>query len=317
MHIRRKHGWEIAEREVTPEAVWLNRRSLLGGAAGILAGAAPATAQRVGDDPTVAAYPFPRNPKYKTDREITPESLSANYNNFIEFGSGKRTQRAAQALVLRPWVIKIDGETEKPREVDIDTLFQAMQKEERVYRFRCVEGWSTVVPWTGFPLKDLIAFARPLSAAKYVRFETFTDPKMAPGQKSRLYPWPYREAITMEEATHPLSLMATGAYGKPMAKQFGAPLRLVVPWKYGFKSIKSVNRITFTRERPVSLWEELQPDEYGFWANINPDVPHKRWSQADEEALGTGSRIPTKLYNGYAAEVADLYRDIKGERLFT
>lgn len=318
MLIRKTRRWEIAEREATPEAVWLNRRSLLGTAAtGVgLAASGPALAQRVGDDPTVSAYPFKRNERYTLDRELTPENISSNYNNFYEYGTTKQIARAAQQLQTRPWTVKIDGMVEKPREVDFDALFAAMPREERLYRFRCVEAWSMAVPWSGFPLKALVDYAKPLSGAKYIRFETFLDPKMAPGQKSRIYPWPYVEGVTMAEAANDLAFMVTGAYGKPLAKQFGAPLRLALPWKYGFKSIKSITRISFVQERPVSLWEQIQPSEYGFWANVNPEVPHPRWSQATEEVLGKSERAKTLLYNGYAEEVAELYRNIKGERLF-
>jgi sulfoxide reductase catalytic subunit YedY len=179
-----------------------------------------------------------------------------------------------------------------------------------------VEAWSAVIPWTGFPMADLVALARPLSAAKYVRMETFLDPEVAPGQRQSWWPWPYVEGLTIAEATHPLTLLVTGAYGKPLEEQNGAPLRLAVPWKYGFKSTKSIVRFTFTDERPQSFWMDVAGNEYGFWANVNPEVPHARWSQAQEEPLGRDEKIPTLLYNGYAEEVAGLYADLSGERLF-
>lgn len=318
MLIRRKRRWEIAERDATPEALWLSRRSVLAGgaAAATMSIGGGALAQRVGDDPTMAAYPYKRNARFTLDRELTPENVASNYNNFTEYGTTKQIARAAQQLEIRPWTVKIDGMVEQPREVDFDTIFAAMPREERLYRLRCVEAWSMALPWSGFPLKALVDYAKPLSSAKYLRFETFMDPKMAPGQRSRLYHWPYVEGITMAEATSELAFIATGVYGKPLPKQFGAPLRLTLPWKYGFKSIKSIVRISFVAERPMGFWEKLQPSEYGFWGNVNPEVSHPRWSQASEEVIGKGDRVKTLLFNGYAEEVAGLYRDIKGERLF-
>jgi sulfoxide reductase catalytic subunit YedY len=192
-----------------------------------------------------------------------------------------------------------------------------MPKEERLYRLRCVEAWSMAIPWSGFPMKALVELAKPLSSAKYVEMLTFLDAKVAPGQRQFWYPWPYREGITIEEATNELTFLATGAYGKPLAKQFGAPLRLALPWKYGFKSIKSIVKFSFTDKRPVSFWEKLQAQEYGFWANVNPMVPHPRWSQATEEVIGAGGkRVPTLPYNGYGEFVAHLYKGKDGEKLF-
>ena len=206
---------------------------------------------------------------------------------------------------------------EKEQKVDIDTLLKAMPLEERLYRHRCVEAWAIAVPWTGFPMKALLDLARPAAGAKYVVMETFNDKKMAPGQRQFWYPWPYVETITIEEAANELSIIGTGAYGKPMPKQNGAPLRLVVPWKYGFKQIKSIVRFTFTDKAPKSFWQKVQSKEYGFWANVNPEVDHPRWSQATEKLLGTGKRVPTQLYNGYAEQVAELYTEIqKKEKTF-
>jgi sulfoxide reductase catalytic subunit YedY len=193
-----------------------------------------------------------------------------------------------------------------------------MTLEERLYRHRFVAAWGMTIPWSGFPLAKLVEMARPLSSAKFLRMETFMDPANAPGQKVRLYPWPYVEGLTMAEATNELAFMVTGAYGKPVAKSMGAPIRLAVPWKYGFKSIKSIVKFTFTDQRPKSYWEALQASEYGFWANVNPEVPHARWSQADESVLGTVSkRVPTLLFNGYAEYVADIYKGLEKERLWT
>lgn len=314
MHILKRPGWYLPESAATPEAIFLNRRTLMAGAAAALP--LSAHAQRVDDDPTMAAYPFKRNEAYALDRPLTEEKAASNYNNFYEYGTHKTIQRAAQSLKTRPWAITIDGMVEKPMEVGFDDLFAAMPKEERTYRFRCVEAWAMAVPWSGFTLKALVDYAKPKSGAKFVRFETFLDPAMAPGQRSKLYDWPYVEGVTMAEARNDLSFIATGVYGKPLAKQFGAPIRLVLPWKYGFKSIKSIRKITFTDQRPVGLWEAIQPSEYGFWANVNPQVPHPRWSQASEEVLGTGDRRPTLLYNGYGEQVASLYNGLAAEKLY-
>jgi sulfoxide reductase catalytic subunit YedY len=255
--------------------------------------------------------------RYRIDRDLTDEKISTTYNNFYEFGSSKNIWQAAEKLNIRPWEIKIDGMVEKPRTVGIDDLLKVMKLEERLYRHRCVEAWAMAVPWTGFPMKDFVAFAAPLSSAKYVRMETFMDPSVAPGQKAGWYPWPYVEGLTIDEATNELTLLATGIYGKPMPRQMGAPLRLVTPWKYGFKSVKSIVRFNFTDQRPKSFWEAIQASEYGFWANVNPKVPHPRWSQASEELIGTGgSRVPTQIFNGYGDFVADLYANRQSERLW-
>lgn len=212
--------------------------------------------------------------------------------------------------------MKLDGLVEKPLEIDIDALLKRMPLEERLYRHRCVEGWAMAVPWSGFAFRNLMELARPLSSAKYVRMETFLDPAVAPGQRQSWYPWPYTEGLTIAEATNDLAFLVTGAYGKPVAKSMGAPLRLAVPWKYGFKSIKSITRFSFTTERPKTYWEQLQANEYGFWANVNPAVPHPRWSQASETLLGTDERRPTQLFNGYGEYVAPLYQGLDRERLW-
>ena len=318
MLIKRIPSWQLPESAATPEAMFLDRRAFLsaGAAATVAFQPTVAGAQKIGDDPSTALYPFARNETYKLDRPLTPEETNANYNNFYEFGTSKSVSKAAQALQTRPWMITIDGMVEKPMEIGIDDLLKTMPKEERLYRFRCVEAWSMTIPWSGFAIKALLNFAKPLSGAKYLRMETFLDPKMAPGQRSPGYPWPYVEALTIEEAANNMAFLVTGAYGKPAAKQHGAPLRLAVPWKYGFKSIKSIRKFTFTDKRPIGLWEALQSSEYGFWANVNPAVSHPRWSQATEEVLGTGKRVPTLLFNGYGAEVADLYKGMDKERLW-
>ncbi|GJD40275.1 protein-methionine-sulfoxide reductase catalytic subunit MsrP [Methylobacterium bullatum] len=317
MYIKRRSGWEMPERLATPESVFLNRRALLGGVAGLaatsLVGVEGAFAAA---DPTSGLYPAARNEAYTLDRPLTAEKFSADYNNFYEFGTSKTVLPAANALKTRPWTLKIDGLVEKPFEIGIDDLVRKMTLEERLYRHRCVEAWSMSVPWTGFPLSKLVALAKPASGAKYLRMETFMDKSMAPGQRSFLYPWPYVEGLTMEEANNDLAFIATGIYGKPLANQFGAPIRLAVPWKYGFKSVKSIVKLSFVAERPKTFWEGLQASEYGFWANVNPAVSHPRWSQASERVLGTDQRVPTLIYNGYGEQVAGLYKGLENERLF-
>jgi sulfoxide reductase catalytic subunit YedY len=322
MNVIRRRGWEIPERLATPEHLFFNRRSFIGAAAAGTASIAftpqLALAQRVTDvpDPSADLYPAKRNEKYTLDRPVTDEKVNANYNNFYEFGSSKSVARAAQALKIRPWTIKIDGMVEKPMEVGIDDLVRKFPLEERLYRHRCVEAWSMAVPWSGFPMAKLVELAQPLSSAKYVRMETFLDKSIAPGQRQTWFPWPYVEGLTIAEATNELTFLVTGAYGKPVAKVHGAPIRLAVPWKYGFKHIKSIVRFSFTDQRPKSYWEDLQSSEYGFWANVNPEVAHPRWSQATEELIGFGERRPTLLFNGYGEYVAHLYKGLENERLW-
>jgi sulfoxide reductase catalytic subunit YedY len=321
MHIMHRRGWEIPEHQATPEGVYLNRRALLAAAAGAAASAlAPqiADAQRVTDipDPTKDLYPAKRNEKYGIgDRAITPEKINGNYNNFYEYGGSKDIARAAQQLRIRPWTVKVDGMVEKPFDIAIDDLIRKMPLEERLYRHRCVEAWSMTIPWTGFPMAKLVELAKPLGSAKYVTMQTFKD-DTAPGFRQVWYPWPYTEGLTIEEANNELAFLVTGMYGKPALKQMGSPLRLAVPRKYGFKSIKSIVRFSFTDKRPSTFWEALQASEYGFWANVNPEVPHPRWSQATEEDITTRERRPTLLFNGYADYVAGIYKGLeKTERL--
>jgi methionine sulfoxide reductase catalytic subunit len=323
MNVIRRRGWEIPDRLATPEHLYFNRRALLvGGASAAVLAPYAALAQRASDaanlpDPSAGLYPAKRNEKYTLDRPITDEKVNGTWNNFYEFGSQKTISSAAQALNTRPWTIKIDGMVEKPFEIGVDDLMRKMGLEERTYRHRCVEAWSMAIAWTGFPFAKLVELARPLGSAKYVQMQTFMDPKMAFGQRQSWFPWPYTEGLSMAEATNELAFLATGAYGHPMAKQHGAPLRLAVPWKYGFKSVKSINHFTFTDKRPHSYWEALQASEYGFWANVNPAVPHPRWSQASEELIGTGERRPTLLFNGYAEYVAGIYKGLESsERLW-
>jgi len=318
MLTRLRKGWELPESAATPESVYLNRRQLIRGAgAGALLATMPRFAARAEDGPIAPeVYPASRNDLFTVERDLTPEDLATTYNNYYEFGSHKNISMAAQELQLRPWAVTIDGMVEQEITLDAEELIRQMPIEERLYRHRCVEAWAMTVPWSGFGLKALVDFARPLSSAQYLVMTTFEDSDMAPGQRQFWYPWPYVEGLTMAEATNDLAFIATGVYGKPMPKQNGAPLRLAVPWKYGFKSVKSIVRFTFTDTRPVSFWEEIAGNEYGFWANVNPEVPHPRWSQATERLLGSDERVPTRLFNGYGEFVAGLYDGLDDEPLY-
>lgn len=326
MLTRVKRLWELPESAATDENIFLNRRSLvkaLAAGPALLAGGGATTAfaaATAGADPTADLYPVKQNPKYTLDRPITDEKHAITYNNFYEFGSHKRIAKTAQKLKIRPWTVRFDGMVEKEMTVDFDTLIRQMPLEERLYRFRCVEAWSMAVPWSGFPLKALVDFAKPLSGAKYLVMETAEQEDTMPGLKQFWYPWPYKEGLTIAEATNEMAFIATGLYGKPIPRQNGAPLRLAVPWKYGFKNLKSIVSFTFTDKQPKSYWEIINRKEYGFWANVNPEVDHPRWTQATERVLGgDGRRVPTLLYNGYAEQVAGLYTGMEktlGHRLF-
>ena len=327
MLIRKRRGWELPESAATPESVFLDRRRLLkAAAAGTILMTAPAAlvgcdseeeiAIKTAPDPSAHLYPVKRNERFALDRAITSEEEATTYTNYYEFGSSKNIHARAQGLPIRPWTVTIGGMVEKPMQIGIDDLLARMPLEERLYRLRCVEAWSMAVPWSGFPMRALVEMARPLSDAKYVKMTTFENVKVAIGQRESWYPWPYTEGLTIAEATNELAFLATGFYGKPIPKQNGAPLRLAVPWKYGFKSIKGIVAFEFTKIQPTSFWEQIQAQEYGFWANVNPKVPHPRWSQATERVLGTGERVPTQLYNGYGEFVADLYKNMSGQRLY-
>ncbi len=326
MLIKSPRGWEKPESAVTPEHLFRVRRSFVKtlAAGPILLGAASwlgedASAQDKGaSDPSAGLYPFKKNEAYKPARALTEEKYAATYNNYYEFGSSKRIYEEAKKLPLRPWEVSISGLVERPMKLGIDELIDKMKPhlEERIYSHRCVEAWSMVVPWSGFPVTALVDLAKPQSGAKYLTMKTFMNPKLAPGQRQSWFPWPYLEGVTLAEATNELAFLVTGVYGKPAPHSMGAPLRLALPWKYGFKSIKGIVSFAFTDKRPVSFWEELQGNEYGFWANVNPDVPHPRWSQAKETVLGTNDTVPTKIFNGYGDYVAHLYKDMKDEALF-
>lgn len=297
-----RHAPDLSEREVTPRDLYLNRRNLLAGFGGMmLAGAGAAQA--------AVKSPF------STDE--TPTSLKdiTSYNNFYEFGTDKSDPaRNAGRLTVKPWKVKIDGMVGKPGEYDLDDLLKGMTIEERIYRMRCVEGWSMVIPWNGFPLASLLKRVEPQSGAKFVAFETLVRPSEMSGQSGffKILDWPYVEGLRLDEAMNPLTLLATGLYGESLPNQNGAPLRLVVPWKYGFKGIKSIVRISLTDKQPATSWNIQAPQEYGFYSNVNPEVDHPRWSQATERRIGDGGglfakRRPTLPFNGYADQVASLY----------
>ena len=254
-----------------------------------------------------------KNENFINTRPLTLEKYATTYNNFYEFGSSKNIWRSAQKLETNPWLVSIDGLVAKPLKIEAKELVELMGPiEERIYRHRCVEAWAMTLPWSGFEFSKLIEYVQPLNNAKYVQFETFLDPKIARGQKQKWYPWPYTEGITIQEASNTLTFMATGLYGKELPKQNGAPFRLVLPWKYGFKSIKSIKKITFTDRKPISFWENLQPSEYGFWANVNPNIPHARWSQENEKLIGDDIKVvPTQIFNGYGEYVEHLYNNEK------
>ena len=304
-----RHGGDLTENDVTPHSLYLRRREFLSlGAAGVglgLAGSADAVPLKGAPSP------------YSTTETKTSKEDVTGYNNFYEFGVDKGDPaRNAGSLKTAPWTIKIDGECAKPGTVDLATFLRGNTLQDRVYRLRCVEGWSMVIPWLGVPLADLLKRYQPTSKAKYVAFETLHRPSEMPGQKRRVLDWPYREGLRIDEAMNPLTLMAVGLYGESLLNQNGAPMRLVVPWKYGFKSIKSIVRISFTETQPRTAWNLSAPQEYGFYSNVNPQVDHPRWSQATERRIGEFRRRPTLMFNGYGEQVASLYRGMDLKKFY-
>ncbi|MEW5849402.1 MAG: protein-methionine-sulfoxide reductase catalytic subunit MsrP [Myxococcota bacterium] len=298
---------QLRESGVTPEQLALSRRELVAGLAALGLGC---TTSRPVVTPTTPPPPTPvQRAPCTLDRPLTDEKLAATHNNFYEFSPDKgRVWQLAQGLRTHPWTVEVAGLTHRARVVDVEELTRALVLEERCYRFRCVEAWSMAVPWVGVPLRSVLERLRPLASARYVRFQSFYRPSVASGQKGQFwYPWPYFEALRLDEAYHPLALWAVGIYGHTLPPQHGAPVRVVVPWKYGFKSIKSVVKVEFTVEQPRTFWSSVAPAEYDFWANVDPTVPHPRWSQATERMLGERERRPTLPFNGYADEVASLY----------
>ena len=321
---------EPPSSEITPEPLYRSRRefiknglytlgtgAVVGGSLVWLAGKSPPP-----DEP--AAAPLSADPvafewsgMFDTDEPLTAEHSITTYNNFYEFGFDKDDPaRYAHTLQTRPWTISVEGEVARPQTIDVDTLLSWFPLEQRVYRMRCVEAWSMVIPWLGFPLADLVRRLEPTGNAKFVEFTTLLNPEQMPGQRSRLLQWPYVEGLRLDEALHPLAFLAMGLYGKVLPNQSGAPLRLVVPWKYGFKGIKSIVKLRFTDTQPRTTWALAAPSEYGFHANVNPEVDHPRWSQATERRIGEVSRRPTLPFNGYAEQVAQLYAGMDLRRNF-
>lgn len=335
-HIVLPDPWDLPESEAAPESAYLGRREFVrkmglgaGALAAAVAGCGPpgedgpggdgrgdgqaGPLDNVPDTPTADLYPSagpdPRFGPGPRHGRLTPEEVTATYNNFYEFGTEKEAVwKRVGDFRPRPWELEVGGLVHRPEVFDLVELERAMELEQRVYRLRCVEAWSIAVPWIGFPLRDLLERVEPTSAARYVRFVSFDRPEQAPGQKSQTwYDWPYYEALRLDEAMNELAFLVTGMYGHPLQKQNGAPVRLAVPWKYGYKSIKSIVRIELTAERPPTFWNDLESDEYGFLSNVDPGVPHPRWSQARETVVATGQEVPTRPYNGYGEWVADLY----------
>jgi sulfoxide reductase catalytic subunit YedY len=320
----RRRSFDLPEREVTPEGVYLRRRDFLRATAAVSLVAAGCLPGEEGEakssaptgEPLADVVPAPAGPFRATD-DATPWEAATSYNNFYEFGTGKEDPAEnAGSLRTKPWSVAIEGEVAKPGPVPLETLLAPHPLEERIYRLRCVEAWSMVIPWVGVPLGAVLARFEPTSRAKYVVFETLHDPEQMPGQRRRILPWPYREGLRMDEAMHPLTILAVGMYGRVLPNQNGAPLRLMVPWKYGFKSIKSIVRIRLQEEQPTTTWNQEIPREYGFYANVNPDVDHPRWSQSRERRIGELTKRPTLFLNGYAEQVASLYRGMDLRRYY-
>jgi sulfoxide reductase catalytic subunit YedY len=298
MLIKIPRGWELPEREAAPESSWLNRRQWIAAAGLGSVLAAPAAGQAK------------RNPKFTLDRPITPEAAATGYNNYYEFHptSKELVKENVGRFVTTPWSFEVGGLVAKPQKFDLDALLKKMPLEERLYRFRCVEAWSMAVPWTGFPFSELVKLVEPKPEAKYVRFVTVNRPDQMPGiRMADWYPWPYEEGLRLDEAMNPLAMLVTGLYGKPLPKQNGAPVRVIVPWKYGYKNPKSLVKIEFVARQPKTFWNRQQPGEYGFYSNVNPGKPHPRWSQANEKLIPTGEPRRTLLYNGYGEWVSGLY----------
>lgn len=301
-----RHPKDIKPSEITPKSVYAERRRFMQATAGLALAPLFGTVQAgYGNAP----LEFGKAPQYATSEELTSYKDITHYNNFYEFGTDKYSPaERAQVLTTDPWSVAIEGECEKPGTLSLEDILKPHALEERIYRLRCVEGWSMVIPWIGFPLGDLLKRFAPTSRAKYVEFTTLYRPAEMTGQKRSVLSWPYLEGLRMDEAMHPLTILAVGLYGEVLPKQNGAPLRLVVPWKYGFKSIKSIVKIRFVEQQPVSSWERAIPSEYGFYSNVNPKVDHPRWSQKRERRIGEFLKRDTLMFNGYEEQVAHLYK---------
>jgi len=309
-----KKAADIVSSEITPKSLYLDRRKFLAGSALVGAAAMAGVGVRELASPSMTAVAdgnakidgIQKSP-FSTNEAITPYKDVTNYNNYYEFSTDKYGPAGlSKNLRTRPWTVTIDGHVKKKQVLDVDTIIKMAAPEERIYRHRCVEGWSIVVPWVGFSLSELIKRADPLPKAKFVEFTTLFDPGQMPGQRGQVLQWPYVEGLRMDEAMHPLALLCFGMYGEVLPNQDGAPLRLVVPWKYGFKSIKAIVKISFTGSQPINTWNRSAPNEYGFYSNVNPNVDHPRWSQAKERRLGEFLKRPTLMFNGYD-QVASLY----------
>jgi sulfoxide reductase catalytic subunit YedY len=301
---------DLPSSEITPEGVYFDRRKFLTAAGVIGAGLLGAKALHAESFSDVRQQQKPLGTPYglQPNDTPTPEEDVTSYNNFYEFGTGKGDPIAnAQEFKAKPWTVKVEGEVAKPGNFQLEDFLKPSKMEDRIYRMRCVEAWSMVIPWRGIPMADVIKRAQPTSKAKFVEFTTLMDPARMPGQRYPVLDWPYNEGLRLDEAMHPLAMLVTGVYGKDLPNQNGAPLRLVVPWKYGFKGIKSIVRIRLTERMPTTSWSIANPGEYGFYANVNPQVDHPRWSQATERRIGVFRRIPTLMFNGYADQVGSMY----------
>jgi methionine sulfoxide reductase catalytic subunit len=306
-----KKSPDIPSSEITPKDLYLNRRSFIAGAGAILGAAAGARVLGEVLSPSQAVLANAKldytKSQYSTSEKETPLNDITHYNNYYEFSTDKyEPADLAKNFNPRPWSVKVEGLVNKPKTYDIDTLLK-LHLEERIYRMRCVEGWSMVIPWIGFPLSAILNDVQPNSKAKFVEFTALNDPKRFPGQQRNVLDWPYVEGLRMDEAMHPLTILAVGLYGETLPNQDGAPIRLVVPWKYGFKGIKSIVKVSLVAEQPPTTWNRAAPNEYGFYANVNPHVDHPRWSQATEQRIGESGRRPTLMFNGYGDQVAQLY----------
>lgn len=308
------HPDDVPPSEITPPAIYRERRRFMRGMGALAAGAALGAAP---DAEAGAKLAGVRTSAYGLNEPKTPYREVTSYNNFYEFGTGKGDPAEnAGSLRVRPWTVAIEGEVHKPRAYDIDALLKLAPLEERVYRMRCVEGWSMAIPWVGFPLREIIRLAEPNGNARYLEFITLNDPGQMPGQRSHILDWPYVEGLRMDEALHPLTILAVGLYGEVLPNQNGAPIRLVVPWKYGFKSAKSIVKIRFVEKQPRTAWMAAAPGEYGFYSNVNPNVDHPRWSQAKERRIGEFFKRDTLMFNGYGEQVAQLYRGMDLHKFF-
>ena len=312
--MRKINPWDIPSSEITPHDVYLNRRQFMTGVAALAVAPAFAASSSSNHGPKLAGI---RSGSYSSKEEPTPFDSVTSYNNFYEFGTGKDDPaERSHTLKTRPWTVSVEGEVKRQKTFDIDDLMKLAPLEERVYRLRCVEGWSMVIPWVGFSLAELIKQVEPTGNAKFVEFVSLLDPKQMPGQRSSVLDWPYIEGLRIDEANHPLTLLALGLYGEVLPNQNGAPIRLVVPWKYGFKSAKSIVKIRFVEKAPITSWMRAAPNEYGFFSNVNPNVSHPRWSQARERRIGEFFKRDTLMFNGYEEQVAGLYRGLDLRKYF-